>query len=283
MKDDSQETLPAQLAYDQWAEEYEDTDPTTLLDEPFLRSRLQLFDGCRVLDLGCGTGRYLRQVSQPGVRAVGMDLSRAMLARARRTIRPAAPIALVQASIVPFPFAPEVFDRVIAGLVIDHVDDLPSFFRQVAVLLRLGGRLIMSAVHPDMQRLTGESSVLPLPGREYGHKESYTRCARSQKQPEQPGLAIETLIEPRVDEELIGRRPAWMPSVPPMSAATGIGMKMCLPIPITLVGACYGGDRGPGRSKDKSTCPALHHTGRVVLSKLGQSARPSLSDGRRLC
>jgi len=211
MKDDSQETLPAQLAYDQWAEEYEDTDPTTLLDEPFLRSRVQLFDGCRVLDLGCGTGRYLRLVSRPGVRAVGMDLSRAMLARARRTIRPDASIALVQASIVHFPFSPEVFDRVISGLVVDHVDDLPSFFRQVAVLLRLGGRLIMSAVHPDMQRLTGPVVRFTAAGREYQTQGIVHEVRSIAEAARTAGLTIETLIEPCVDEELISRRPAWRP------------------------------------------------------------------------
>lgn len=75
--------LSTQSAYDEWAEHYDDGDPTVLLDEPFLVSKLQPFAGCRILDLGCGTGRYLRLASRDAT-VVGMDLSRGMLERARR-------------------------------------------------------------------------------------------------------------------------------------------------------------------------------------------------------
>lgn len=56
-------SLPLQAAYDRWAETYDDADPSTLLDEPFLLLMVKLFRGCRVLDLGCGTGRYLLEPS----------------------------------------------------------------------------------------------------------------------------------------------------------------------------------------------------------------------------
>lgn len=58
MDDDRSRTefLSPQSAYDEWAEHYDDEDPSTLLDQPFLLSMLQPFEGCRMLDLGCGTG-----------------------------------------------------------------------------------------------------------------------------------------------------------------------------------------------------------------------------------
>jgi len=211
MKNDrhASETLPPQTAYDQWAEEYDDADPTTLLDEPFLRSMMKLFDGCRVLDLGCGTGRYLRRAAQPGIQVVGLDLSRAMLIRARREITPGKSISWVQASVARLPFLQEAFDRVISGLVLDHVDDLQSFFLQVAAALRPGGRLVMSAVHPDMQRLTGSVVRFTSAGREY-HTHGTVHEVRSiAEAARQADLEHISMLEPRVDQDLVARRPAW--------------------------------------------------------------------------
>lgn len=202
-------TLAPQTAYDQWAEEYDDADPTTLLDEPFLLSMLKPFTGCRVLDLGCGTGRYVRQAAQAGVRVIGVDLSRAMLARARRGITREASVSWVQASVDHFPFSQETFDRVISGLVLDHVDDLHGFFLQVAAALRPGGRLIISAIHPDMQRLTGSVVRFTSAGREYRtHGIVHEVCSITEAVHES-GLTPECLWEPCVDQELVTRRPAW--------------------------------------------------------------------------
>lgn len=211
MKNDrhASETLPPQTAYDQWAEEYDDADPTTLLDEPFLLAMVKLFDGCRVLDLGCGTGRYLRRAAQPGIRVVGLDLSRAMLSRARRSITPGASVSWVQASVARLPFSREAFDRVISGLVLDHVDDLHFFFLQVAAALRPGGRLVMSAVHPDMQRLTGSVVRFTSAGREYETHGTVHEVRSIADAAHQAGLATECLLEPCVDHKLLTRRPAW--------------------------------------------------------------------------
>jgi 2-polyprenyl-3-methyl-5-hydroxy-6-metoxy-1,4-benzoquinol methylase len=211
MKNDRRvsETLAPQTAYDQWAEEYDDADPTTLLDEPFLLSMLKLFDGCRVLDIGCGTGRYVRQAAQPGVTVVGVDLSRAMLARARRGITPEASVSWVQASVADLPFSQGAFDRVISGLVLDHVDDLHGFFLQVAETLRPGGRLIMSAIHPDMQRLTGSVVRFTSAGREYRTHGIVHEVRSIAEAVQQSGLTPECLLEPPVDQELVARRPAW--------------------------------------------------------------------------
>ncbi|MBX3330680.1 MAG: hypothetical protein KF722_09790 [Nitrospira sp.] len=49
--------------YDCWTASYDDGDPSTWLDEPFLLDQLKPFPGCRILDLGCGTGRYLRRLA----------------------------------------------------------------------------------------------------------------------------------------------------------------------------------------------------------------------------
>ncbi len=203
------EMLPVQTAYDQWADEYDDADPTTTLDEPFVLLMLQPFAGCRILDLGCGTGRYLRRIAGPPVQLVGLDVSRAMLARAKRTISSLSPVTFIQASIGQLPFASGSFDRVIIGLVLDHIHDLRSFFQETAAVLRPGGRLIVSTIHPDMQHLTGSAVRFTAGGRDYATPgtihvvDSITTAARGAR------LTIECLQEPRVDQALTARYPSW--------------------------------------------------------------------------
>jgi ubiquinone/menaquinone biosynthesis C-methylase UbiE len=208
-KIDSVESLPPEDAYDQWAEEYDDADPSTLLDEPFLLTMVKVFPGCRVLDLGCGTGRYLRMFAQAGISIVGLDLSQGMLARARRTLIPEASVAWVQASFESLPFLGGTFDRVISGLVLDHVDDLLSYFQQVAAILRPGGRLVLSTVHPEMQRLTGSTVRFTVQGHQYQTQGRVHEVYAIADAAQQVGLMIESLLEPSVDQKLLAHRPAW--------------------------------------------------------------------------
>jgi ubiquinone/menaquinone biosynthesis C-methylase UbiE len=107
--------LSPQSAYDEWAEHYDEEDPSTLLDQPFLLSAIQPFEGCRILDLGCGTGRYLRLVGS-GSYAIGIDVSRKMLARARRQTPATFAAKWVQGSVEGLPFRAGSFDRLVSGL-----------------------------------------------------------------------------------------------------------------------------------------------------------------------
>jgi ubiquinone/menaquinone biosynthesis C-methylase UbiE len=201
------DAVSAQSAYDAWAEHYDDEDPSTLLDQPFLLSMLQPFKGCRILDLGCGTGRYLRLVGEESY-AVGMDLSRGMLVRARRQLSSSA-TAWVQASVEDVPFLSHSFDRVMSGLVVDHVHDLRRFFHGIADVLKPGGRAIVTAVHPDMQRRTGSTVRFTAANREYRTPGKIYEVRDITAAAREAGLFIEALQEPRVDHQLIARREAW--------------------------------------------------------------------------
>lgn len=201
--------LSVQSAYDHWAAEYNDADPSTLLDEPFLLAMIQPLEGCRVLDLGCGTGRYLGLVSRRSKRVVGLDLSRGMLQRARREREDANPVDWVQASVEQLPFSEASFDRVMSGLVLDHVQNLNAFFRGVAGVLKRDGRAVITAIHPQMQRLTGSFVQFSAAGREYHTQGTIHEVSDIVGAIHQAGLSVENIQEPRVDQELIACRPAW--------------------------------------------------------------------------
>jgi malonyl-CoA O-methyltransferase len=50
----------------------------------------------------------------------------------------------------PLPFEDGTFDRVVSGLVLEHLKELEAFFAEARRVLRPGGRAVLSAMHPAM-------------------------------------------------------------------------------------------------------------------------------------
>ena len=71
------------LNYDAWAEWYDVIYSTASVDDVEFYVDLALRSGGPVLEIGCGTGRIAIPTAQAGVDVVGVDLSPAMLAKAR--------------------------------------------------------------------------------------------------------------------------------------------------------------------------------------------------------
>ncbi len=88
----------------------------------------------RVLEVGCGTGRLLAQVSAPT--RVGVDISAAMLAIARRR-----GLAVVRGDAHQLPFADAAFDVVLAGKGAFRYLDKVRAFAECSRVLRRGGLL----------------------------------------------------------------------------------------------------------------------------------------------
>jgi 2-polyprenyl-6-hydroxyphenyl methylase/3-demethylubiquinone-9 3-methyltransferase len=72
--------------------------------------------GRRVLDLGCGQGRFARALTEHGARVVGLDVSRAMLAQAVGS-----GLDRIRASARRLPFESASFDGVVAIEVFEHL------------------------------------------------------------------------------------------------------------------------------------------------------------------
>jgi SAM-dependent methyltransferase len=99
-------------------------------------SALMPLDGLRVLDLGCGKGRFAAHFKAAGADIVGLDLSTAMLARATGLDR-------VRASARRLPFADSTFDAVVAVEVLEHVGAVEPVLREARRVLRPGGRIVI--------------------------------------------------------------------------------------------------------------------------------------------
>jgi SAM-dependent methyltransferase len=102
--------------------------------------------GCkRILDAGTGNGRYLRILqsrADPDALIVGCDLSLGMLRRARKRLKKA-PARLVQADVNRLPFPDECFDAIVFGWVLEHLPDPPAGLRELARVLRPGGKMLL--------------------------------------------------------------------------------------------------------------------------------------------
>ena len=101
----------------------------------------------RLIDIGCGTGRFLDSIKQawPRLPALGLDLSEAYIRHARRHLRRWARVDLVVANAEAIPASDDSIDAVTS---IFMVHELPPQERRVVVgecarVLKPGGRLIL--------------------------------------------------------------------------------------------------------------------------------------------
>ena len=94
--------------------------------------------GDRVLDACCGTGDLAVEAERAGATVTGLDFSERMLDRARRK---SAGIEWVHGDLLALPFADGSFDAATVGFGIRNVEELEGGLRELARVLRPGGRL----------------------------------------------------------------------------------------------------------------------------------------------
>src|SRR5262245_27436505 len=111
-----------------------------------LIARAALAPGERVLDLGTGTGAAAERAAGlvgPAGEVLAVDISPAMLAQARRlAARAIGNVVLREGRAEALPAADGAFDAVLASLSLMFVLDRPAAAREIARVLRPGGRLV---------------------------------------------------------------------------------------------------------------------------------------------
>lgn len=106
--------------------------------------------GTRVLEIGCGSAPCARWLAGQGAHAVGLDLSMGMLRRGLAAMARGGPrVPLVQAGAEALPFADASFDAACSAFgAVPFVADSARVMREVARVLRPGGRWVFSVNHP---------------------------------------------------------------------------------------------------------------------------------------
>jgi SAM-dependent methyltransferase len=96
--------------------------------------------GERVLDLGCGAGRFLAALREAGAEPVGVELAEAAAERARANV-PGADVRLVEPD-GSLPLGHGEIDLVWCSEVLEHIPDVAHTLLEIRRVLRAGGRLL---------------------------------------------------------------------------------------------------------------------------------------------
>ena len=202
----------------------EENDPSYWL---FIRPRLlELLPppGRLTVDVGCGEGRFPRELARLGHRVVGVDGSPAIVSAA--AARGGGPY--VAADGARLPLRDGVADLAVSVTALHDFDDLEGAVAEVARVLSPGGRFCFSIVHPINSAGRFErrepraqfgflrSYLAPSRYRDVVEREGFTMTFRSMHRPleaygralEAAGLLIETLREPGWPEELAFDEPS---------------------------------------------------------------------------
>src|SRR3954469_1972272 len=132
---------------DVWAELPDDPEPWA-----WERRRALLLGearaGERVLDLGCGAGRFVAALRDAGADPVGVELAEGALDRPRRTV----PGADLRAMTGAIPLEDASVDLVWCSEVLEHVPDTAGLLSEVRRVLKTGGRLLATTPAHDLLR-----------------------------------------------------------------------------------------------------------------------------------
>ncbi|WP_129675827.1 class I SAM-dependent methyltransferase [Candidatus Chloroploca sp. Khr17] len=215
----------ARATYDQLADAFarhaEDGPYNAHYDRPALLGLLPPVAGLHVLDAGCGPGLYAAWLVAQGATVVGLDVSPRMVALAQTRLGGRATILEADLAQPLTMLADASFDLVISALALDYVPDWAHLFHELTRVLRPGGILAFSVVHPadDFYRLHPEGcyfNIEPVTVTftfpEDGVKVAVPHYRRPLQAMLTPllaaGFVLDQLLEPRPTEAFAARDPA---------------------------------------------------------------------------
>ena len=140
--------LPPTEAYTLWSADYDQTPNALLtLEERCLAGLLGDARGKCVIDVACGTGRWLQRLVASGAKAIGVDLTRAMLKQA--VSKPNLAGRCVEADATRLPFADRSAHVLLSSFLLGYVPHPQPLFEELARVNRPDGRVFVTEIHPE--------------------------------------------------------------------------------------------------------------------------------------
>ncbi len=146
------ETKPSGRLFDEWPERYERWFSTPLgsfikhVELELLLDLLQPGPGETILDAGCGTGVFTRDILACGSKVTGLDLSLPMLARAGKIIADS-DFLRCAADILNLPFPANCFDKTISVTALEFIAAAERVFTELFRVTRPGGVVVVATLN----------------------------------------------------------------------------------------------------------------------------------------
>jgi ubiquinone/menaquinone biosynthesis C-methylase UbiE len=207
--------------YERWAPLYDAPgNPLIAHEQPAVHEMLAAWPApLRVLDAPCGTGRHTLHLAALGHDVTGVDASPWMLERAGAKNEA---LSLVEGKIDALPFPSGSFDAAVCALLFDHLPQIDDAIGELARVVRPGGRVLISNIHPTMALVGAHAAFRDEHGdpnfiRSYHHPvSSYIAAFRAH------GLTVVDCREPSWDIDRARAQFAFVPDAILHDAVVGL-------------------------------------------------------------
>ncbi len=136
--------------YALWARRYDSDSQPLLLEARAVDSLLKPLSWTHVLDAASGTGRHLSRLAASATSLFALDQSPHMLQQSvARCQQDALHARHIRGDLAALPFDRDKFDLVVCAMSLCHVPELSSTIAELARVLRPGGHLLVTDLHPD--------------------------------------------------------------------------------------------------------------------------------------
>ncbi len=191
--------LDVAAGYARWATSYDAAaNPLIRVEEPVVRAFVDRVAPGRALDAACGTGRHTAYLTSRGHRVAGVDATPAMLEKARARVPSA---DLRSGDLAALPFEDGAFDVAVCALALSHLPDIGPAVAELARVLRAGGTLVVSDLHPTMLLLGGTGFFVDASGRAGNVRSFHHPHARYLAAFRTAGLDVVDCVEPTIEPE----------------------------------------------------------------------------------
>jgi len=134
--------------YSLWAENYDnDRNIPIFLEEKATKSLLKNIKDKKILDLGCGTGRYAIPLAKKGAKVTAVDFSKEMISIAKKKAKEnKLNVTFITENITKF--VPKLkYDLIISMLVLDYVKNLGKIIDIFNKASKKGTKVVISNLH----------------------------------------------------------------------------------------------------------------------------------------
>lgn len=126
--------------------------------------RLEELRGRRVLDAGCGMGRFAEVAASAGAEVHAVDLSAAVEA-AQKNLTGTGDVRFYQGDILNLPFSEGTFDYIYSIGVLHHTPNTRRAFLSLVPLLRPGGSIAIWVYSTKLRMMIGSEIMRPITSR----------------------------------------------------------------------------------------------------------------------